>query len=85
LRLKLELIFLAEPERMPSLNRFRAIDVRGGDRPIVRPPIIEEIVRDDGSVLAGNRKMTWNRGRPRGFDRCVRREVGALPLTLRER
>jgi ADP-ribose pyrophosphatase YjhB (NUDIX family) len=42
----LELIFLAEATGVPTLNGFRAIDVAGGERPAVRPPILEEIARD---------------------------------------
>jgi ADP-ribose pyrophosphatase YjhB (NUDIX family) len=42
----LELIFLAESTGVPALNGFRAIDVNGGERPQVRPPILEEIARD---------------------------------------
>jgi ADP-ribose pyrophosphatase YjhB (NUDIX family) len=42
----LELIFLAEPFGVPGLNAFRAIDVQGGERVAMRPPILEEIARD---------------------------------------
>jgi 8-oxo-dGTP diphosphatase len=42
----LELIFLAESSGVPGLNAFRAIDVQGGERLAMRPPILEEIARD---------------------------------------
>jgi ADP-ribose pyrophosphatase YjhB (NUDIX family) len=42
----LELVFLAEANGVPSLNGFKAIDLRGGDRPRIRPPILEQIARD---------------------------------------
>ncbi len=45
----LELIFLAEATGVPSLKRFRAIDPTGGERPSVRPPLLEEILRDAAS------------------------------------
>jgi ADP-ribose pyrophosphatase YjhB (NUDIX family) len=42
----LELIFLAEPFGVPGLNAFKAIDVQGGERLAMNPPILEEIARD---------------------------------------
>jgi ADP-ribose pyrophosphatase YjhB (NUDIX family) len=42
----LELVFLAEPSGVPTLHGFNAIDLEGGERPQVRPPILEDIARD---------------------------------------
>lgn len=42
----LELVFLAESSGVPALNGFRAVDLAGGERPPIRPPILEHIVRD---------------------------------------
>lgn len=42
----LELVFLAEAGGTPRLNGFKALDLDQDDRPDVRPPILEEIVRD---------------------------------------
>jgi 8-oxo-dGTP pyrophosphatase MutT (NUDIX family) len=42
----LELIFVAEPTGVPRLNGFKAIDLIGGERPPVRPPILDQIARD---------------------------------------
>ena len=42
----LELIFLAHATGIPSLNGFRAIDIDAGERPPVRPPILEQIASD---------------------------------------
>lgn len=43
----LELVFLAEPSGIPTLNGgFTAIDLEAGERPPVRPAILEQIVRD---------------------------------------
>lgn len=43
----LEMIFLAHAQDTPGLNNFHAVDVRSGERPDVRPPVLEEIARDD--------------------------------------
>lgn len=42
----LELIFLAEPVGVPGLNGFKAVDVQGGERLAMNPPILEEIASD---------------------------------------
>ena len=42
----LVLVFLAETRGIPTLNGFKAIDLEGGERPQVRPPILEQIARD---------------------------------------
>ena len=42
----LELVFLAETSGVPTLNGFNAIDLEGGERPAIRPPILEQIARD---------------------------------------
>jgi ADP-ribose pyrophosphatase YjhB (NUDIX family) len=42
----LELVFLAETSGVPTLNGFKAIDLEGGERPAIRPPILEHIARD---------------------------------------
>jgi ADP-ribose pyrophosphatase YjhB (NUDIX family) len=42
----LELIFLAEAFGVPGLNAFKAVDVRGGERLAMNPPILDEIARD---------------------------------------
>jgi ADP-ribose pyrophosphatase YjhB (NUDIX family) len=42
----LELVFLAEPGGVPALKAFNAIDLAAGERPSIRPPILEHIVRD---------------------------------------
>ena len=42
----LELVFLAETTGVPTINGFKAIDLDGGERPAIRPPILEQIVRD---------------------------------------
>lgn len=46
----LELIFLAEPCGAPSLNGFQAIDLTGGERPVVRPAILDQIAGDAASA-----------------------------------
>jgi len=46
----LELIFLAETSGVPRLNAVRAIDVNGGARPVVRPPILDQIAKDAASA-----------------------------------
>jgi ADP-ribose pyrophosphatase YjhB (NUDIX family) len=42
----LELVFLAEASGVPTLRGFTAIDVEGGERPAIRPPILDQIFRD---------------------------------------
>jgi ADP-ribose pyrophosphatase YjhB (NUDIX family) len=42
----LELIFLAETSGVPRLGGLRAIDLNGGERPPVRPPILDVIASD---------------------------------------
>ena len=46
----LELIFLAEPSGVPRLNEFQAIDLAAGERPAVRPAILDVIARDAESA-----------------------------------
>ena len=45
----LELIFLAEPCGVPRLHGFRTIDLAGGERPVVRPPILD-VIADDAAA-----------------------------------
>ncbi len=45
----LELVFLAETTGIPTLKAFNVIDLEGGERPAIRPPILEQIVRDRDS------------------------------------
>jgi ADP-ribose pyrophosphatase YjhB (NUDIX family) len=61
----LELIFLAEPFGVPGLNAFRAIDVPGGERLAINPPILEEIARDLASGWRETPRWLGNLGRPR--------------------
>ena len=42
----LELVFLAKAVGVPTLNGFKAIDLESGQRPAIRPPILEQIARD---------------------------------------
>ena len=42
----LELVFLADANGVPTLNGFKAIDLEGGERPAIRPPILDHIARD---------------------------------------
>lgn len=42
----LELVFLAETSGIPTLKGFKAIDLAAGERPAIRPPILEQIARD---------------------------------------
>lgn len=42
----LEVIFLGQAEDPPGLNGFRAIDLHAGDRPDVRPPLLDVIAHD---------------------------------------
>lgn len=45
----IELIFLAKASGVPTLNRFKAIDLSDGERPVVRPPLLDQIARDAAS------------------------------------
>jgi ADP-ribose pyrophosphatase YjhB (NUDIX family) len=45
----LELIFLAEARGVPRLNRFKAIDLGDGERPVMRPSLLDQITRDAAS------------------------------------
>jgi len=56
----LELIFLAEPEGTPDLDRIHAVDLSAGERPDVRPPILEEIARDAASGFRENPRWLGN-------------------------
>jgi len=58
----LELIFLAEPSDVPSLNGYRAIDLNGGERPVVRPPILERIAQDVASDWRDTPRWLGNLG-----------------------
>jgi ADP-ribose pyrophosphatase YjhB (NUDIX family) len=42
----LELVFLAETSGVPTLTAFKAIDLNGGERQAIRPPILEQIARN---------------------------------------
>lgn len=59
----LELIFLAEAKGIPSLRGIQAIDIRGGDRPAVRPAILEEIARDVASCWCDTPRWLGKPGR----------------------
>jgi ADP-ribose pyrophosphatase YjhB (NUDIX family) len=59
----LELIFLAEPCGVPGLNAFKAIDVQGGERLAMNPPILEEIARDLASGWRETPRWLGNLGR----------------------
>jgi ADP-ribose pyrophosphatase YjhB (NUDIX family) len=73
----LEVIFLARAEEAPSLDGFRAIDLRAGERPEIHPPVLDEIARDDASDYRytprwlGNlwRARATRPGRPRAAGR----------------
>ena len=67
-RHELELIFLAELHGVPRLNRVRAIDVHGGERPPLTPSILDLIVADAASE--------W-RDAPRWLDKPSAAAVGA--------
>jgi ADP-ribose pyrophosphatase YjhB (NUDIX family) len=59
-----ELIFLAEPSGVPNLNGFQLIDLNGGERPAVRPPILDQIASDAASGWRDNPRWLGNLGRP---------------------
>ena len=61
----LEVIFLAEPDGTPALNGFQAIDLRAGERPEVRPPILDEIARDDAAEYRDTPRWLGNLWRSR--------------------
>lgn len=58
----LELIFRAEPIGVPALNGFRAIDLDGGERPQVRPPILDQIASDVASGWRDTPRWLGNLG-----------------------
>ncbi len=60
----LELIFLAGAEAAPGIDSFRAIDVRGGERPDLRPPVLNEIARDDAAQYRHTPRWLGNLWRP---------------------
>jgi len=64
LRHDLELIFLAEPFGVPSLNTVRAVDVRRGERLEMQPPILDEIAHDLASGWSQTPRWLGNLGRP---------------------
>lgn len=59
----LELIFLAETSGVPSLNGFRAIDLAAGERPPVRPPILDLIASDAAASWRENPRWLGNLAR----------------------
>jgi len=59
----LELIFLAEPFGVPGLNAFKAVDVQGGERLAMNPPILEEIASDLASGWRETPRWLGNLGR----------------------
>jgi ADP-ribose pyrophosphatase YjhB (NUDIX family) len=59
----LELTFLAEAKGLPALNGFKAIDLEHGERPVLRPPILEHIVRDMASGWLDTPRWLGNLGR----------------------
>lgn len=62
----LELIFLAESTGTPRLNGFRAIDLAAGERPPVRPPLLDLIAFDASTNWRENPRWLGNlRGRAR--------------------
>jgi ADP-ribose pyrophosphatase YjhB (NUDIX family) len=63
----LELIFLARTDGTPTLGGLLPIDLRAGERPEVKPPILDLIARDD----AANYRDT-----PRWLGNLWRRRAG---------
>jgi ADP-ribose pyrophosphatase YjhB (NUDIX family) len=87
----LEMIFLARPNGTPSLNGFRAIDLLGGERPEVRPPILEVIARDTASGYRETPRWLGNLWRPMQNDEETHRlgvassrpaTIGGEPVTV---
>jgi ADP-ribose pyrophosphatase YjhB (NUDIX family) len=66
----LELIFLAQTSDVPRLNGFRAIDLAAGERPPVRPPLLDLIARDSAARWRENPRWLGNlrHGAPSGYD-----------------
>jgi 8-oxo-dGTP pyrophosphatase MutT (NUDIX family) len=58
----LELIFLAETSGVPRLNGFRVVDVNAGERPPVRPPILEQIASDAATGWRNTPRWLGNLG-----------------------
>jgi len=54
---------LAEPFGVPGLNAFKAVDVQGGERLAMNPPILEEIARDLASDWRETPRWLGNLGR----------------------
>ena len=57
------LIFLAEPSGVPRLNEFQAIDLAAGQRPPVRPAILDLIARDAESAWRDTPRSLGNPSR----------------------
>jgi len=60
----LELIFLAESRGVPQLRRFRTIDLNAGERPPVRPPILDLIAGDIAAGWRDTPRWLGNLARP---------------------
>lgn len=58
----LELIFLAEPSGVPRPGRLQAIDVNAGERPEVRPSILELVAVDAASGWRDTPRWLGNLG-----------------------
>jgi ADP-ribose pyrophosphatase YjhB (NUDIX family) len=59
----LEMIFLAQAVGVPSLKAFQAINLDGGERPPVRPPLLELIASDAASGWRDTPRWLGNLGR----------------------
>jgi len=56
----LELIFLARSVGVPRLGGLRAVDLNGGERPDVRPPILDLIASDAATEWRGTPRWLGN-------------------------
>jgi len=56
----LELIFLATSTGVPRLNGFRAVDLGAGERPPVRPPLLDLIADDAAARWRANPRWLGN-------------------------
>jgi ADP-ribose pyrophosphatase YjhB (NUDIX family) len=65
----LEVIFLARTDGPPRLNGLQPIDLLGGERPEVKPPILEEIARDHASSYRDTPRWLGNLWRRRSPDK----------------
>jgi ADP-ribose pyrophosphatase YjhB (NUDIX family) len=59
----LELIFWAELRGIPSINGFDVIDLKRGDRPLLRPPILDQIAQDSAGGWRDTPRWLGNLGR----------------------